>query len=126
VSYEHCEKHDCEATNGCEKCTLEVQSACKHEHAVCSICNAVVHGFDPKARVSEFEIFLTQEETDFALSTYQRAVELFGPARAAGFFLGTGLLAIEEGGGTPDTARNILNNLLSGLEPGAPAVGWGG
>jgi len=23
MSYEHCEKHDCEATNGCDLCSLE-------------------------------------------------------------------------------------------------------
>ncbi len=40
MSYEHCDTHDEEATNGCESCIRERQAACRHVRVrvVCLDC----------------------------------------------------------------------------------------
>lgn len=38
MSYEHCEIHDCEATNGCAQCIANKQATCMHGGLNCSEC----------------------------------------------------------------------------------------
>lgn len=38
MSYEHCERHDADATNGCAECLTEVQAACRHDEVECLCC----------------------------------------------------------------------------------------
>lgn len=39
MSYEHCDKHDVDATNGCSRCLQEEQAACKHVKVSCNECD---------------------------------------------------------------------------------------
>lgn len=38
MSYEHCEEHDMDATNGCVGCLKAEQDACEHTEALCCNC----------------------------------------------------------------------------------------
>lgn len=44
MSYEHCEVHDEDATNGCAQCLLELQLSCDHLDASCNDCGAYFCG----------------------------------------------------------------------------------
>jgi hypothetical protein len=44
MSYDECEIHDEDATNGCETCRREAQSLCDHLDATCNDCGAYFCG----------------------------------------------------------------------------------
>lgn len=42
MSYEHCERHDLPATNGCSECLKEEQARCAHRWK-CILCDAMMN-----------------------------------------------------------------------------------
>jgi len=86
VSYEHCPKHDEDATNGCVSCLKEAQAACEHTWKCmkCELVDAVIENtyppegkacveYDRRAAHQAVETVLSK--TEFTMAERHRAAD---------------------------------------------------